>query len=37
LLEGFGRAITTNDLAIRLEQLESQIKQMKALNGQGGK
>src|SRR6516162_7017040 len=37
LLEGFGRAITTNDLAIRLEQLESQMKQMKALNGQGGK
>jgi hypothetical protein len=37
LLEGLGRAITTNDLAIRLEQLELQMKQMKALNGQGGK
>jgi hypothetical protein len=37
LLEGFGRAITTSDLAIRLEQLELQMKQMKALNGQGGK
>jgi hypothetical protein len=37
LLEGFGRAITTNDLAIRLEQLEAQMKQMKALNAQRGK
>jgi hypothetical protein len=37
LLEGFGRAITTNDLAIRLEQLEAQMKQMKALNDRGGK
>jgi hypothetical protein len=37
LLEGYGRAITTNDLAIRLEQLEAQMKQMKALNGRGGK
>jgi hypothetical protein len=37
VLEGLGRAITTNDLAIRLEQLEAQMKQMKALNGRGGK
>jgi hypothetical protein len=37
LLEGFGRAITADDLAIRLEQLEAQLKQMKALNGRGGK
>jgi hypothetical protein len=33
LLERYGRVITTNDLAIRLENLELQLKQMEALNG----
>ncbi|MFY9836438.1 MAG: hypothetical protein WAK55_08185 [Xanthobacteraceae bacterium] len=37
LLESFARAIFADDLAIRVEQLEAQMKQMKELNGRGGK
>ena len=32
LLERFGRAIIADDLAIRVEQLEAQLKLMKAMN-----
>jgi hypothetical protein len=37
LLERFGRAIIADDLAIRVEQLEAQMKQKKELDGRGGK
>ena len=33
LLERYGRVITTNDLAIKLEKLELQVQQMKSLKG----
>jgi hypothetical protein len=36
LLESFGRAIMADDLAIRVEQLEAQMKQKKELDGRGG-
>jgi hypothetical protein len=37
LLESFGRAIMADDLAVRVEQLEAQMKQKKELDGRGGK
>jgi hypothetical protein len=36
LLDRFGRAIMADDLTIRLEQLEAQMKQKKELDGGGG-